>query len=484
MVTLRRRNVGLAVLTLVAIGFGLGSWTVIALERGKSPKVEAPIISASFHGVSNTFAQVAAAVKPSVININTRTVVRNPFRGPRGPFEEFFGEEFRRFFGQPPDITQRSLGSGVIVDETGTALTNAHVVEGATEIEVVTADEKKHKAKIVGADKNTDLAVIKIQGNGRFTPVKLGNSDQVNVGDWVLAIGSPFGLSQTVTAGIISAKGRVIGQGPFDDFLQTDAAINPGNSGGPLVNMAGEVIGINSAILSRSGGNVGIGFAIPINVAKKIYAELAVKGKVSRGWLGVSVQELTEDLAKSFNANAGHGVLVADVVDGSPAAKSGVQAGDVIVEFDGKKIESPVDLQRAVGLTQPGTGAKVKLLREKREQTVDVKIAEVPDDLQAKAGRGKDLLGLDVKPVTPELARQLGLRSTEGVVVASVDDGSPAEGAGVQPGDVVREVNRQRVRTVAEFSKAIQGLKAGDRVMLTLQRAGSSLFVAFTIGRG
>ncbi|MBI1894166.1 MAG: PDZ domain-containing protein, partial [Candidatus Rokubacteria bacterium] len=227
-----------------------------------------------------------------------------------------------------------------------------------------------------------------------------------------------------------------------------------------------------------------IALLIPINVAKKIYAELAAKGKVSRGWLGVSVQELNEDLAKSFNANAGQGVLVADVVDGSPAAKSGVQAGDVILEFDGKKIESPVDLQRAVGLTQPGSAAKVKLMREKREQTVDVKIAEVPDDLQARAGRGKDLLGLEIKPVTPDLARQLGLRSTEGVVVASVDDGSPAEAAGVRPGDVVREVNRQRIRTVSEFSKAIQGLKPGDRVMLTLQRAGSSLFVAFTLGRG
>jgi len=485
MVTLKRRSVGLAVVVLLAIGFGLGSWTVTALERGKpATKVDAPVIPAAFPGVLNTFAQVAATVKPSVININTRTVVRRPSR-PRSPLEEFFGEEFRRFFGQPPDIVQRSLGSGVIVDETGTALTNAHVVEGATEIEVVTSDENKHKAKVVGADKNTDLAVIKIQGNGKFTPARLGNSDEVNVGDWVLAVGSPFGLAQTVTAGIISAKGRVIGQGPFDDFLQTDAAINPGNSGGPLVNMAGEVIGINSAILSRSGGNVGIGFAIPINVAKKIYAELAAKGKVSRGWLGVSVQELNEELAKSFSAKPGQGVLVADVVDGSPAAKAGLQAGDVILEFDGKKIESPVDLQRAVGLTQPGRAAKLKLLREKREQTIDVKIAEVPDDLQARAGgQGKDLLGLEVNPLTPELARQLGVRSTDGVVVASVDDGTPAEAAGVQPGDVIREVNRQRVRNVAEFNKAIQGFKAGDRVMLTLQRAGSSLFVAFTIGRG
>ena len=484
MVTLRPRSVWLAVLVLLAVGFGLGSWTVTAFERGKTVKLEAPVIPAAVPVPSNTFAQVAAAVKPSVININTRTVTRSPFRGFRSPFEEFFGEEFRRFFGQPPDVVQRSLGSGVIVDESGTALTNAHVVEGATEIEVVTADEKKYKAKIVGADKKTDLAVIKIQSNGRFMPARLGNSDEVNVGDWVLAIGSPFGLAQTVTAGIISAKGRVIGQGPFDDFLQTDAAINPGNSGGPLVNMAGEVVGINSAILSRSGGNVGIGFAIPINVAKKIYAELSTKGKVSRGWLGVSVQELNEELAKSFNAKAGQGVLVADVVEGSPAAQNGLQAGDVILEFDGKKIESPVDLQRAVGLTQPGKSAKVKLLREKREQTVEVRITEVPDDLQARAGQGKDLLGLEVKPLTPELARQLGLRSSEGVVVASVDDSSPAEAAGVQPGDVIREVNRQRVRTVAEFSKAIQGLKAGDRVMLTLQRAGTSLFVAFTVGKG
>ncbi len=484
MVTLRRGSIALAALMLLAIGFGLGSFTVTAVERAKTIKVGAPVIPAAVPVPSNTFAQVAAAVKPSVININTRTVVRNPFRGFRSPFEEFFGEEFRRFFGQPPELTQRSLGSGVIVDESGTALTNAHVVEGATEIEVVTHDEKKYKAKVIGADKNSDLAVIKIQGNGPFTPARLGNSDEVNVGDWVLAVGSPFGLSQTVTAGIISAKGRVIGQGPFDDFLQTDAAINPGNSGGPLVNMAGEVIGINSAILSRSGGNVGIGFAIPVNVAKKVYSELASKGKVTRGWLGVSVQELNEELAKSFNAKAGEGVLVADVVEASPAAKGGLQSGDVILEFDGKKIESPVDLQRAVGLTSPGKSAKVKFLREKREETVEVRVGDVPDDLQARTGRGKALLGLEVKPVTPELSRQLGLRSTEGVVVASVEDGSPAETAGVQPGDVIREVNRQRVRTVAEFTKAVQGLKAGDRVMLLLQREGASLFVAFSVGQG
>ncbi|MBI2460244.1 MAG: DegQ family serine endoprotease [Candidatus Rokubacteria bacterium] len=491
MVSLRRGTLGAVLAAVLIVGAGVGGLIVAAVERGEPPTVvqlEAPLVPASVPVVSNTFRQVAAAVRPAVININTVSTVRSPLAGPRSPFEEFFGEEFlRRFFGEPRERIQRSLGTGVIVDPSGIALTNAHVVEGASEIEVVTVEGKKFKAKVVGADAKSDLAVLRLQNSGRFPAARLGDSDNVEVGDWVLAIGSPFGLEQTVTAGIISAKGRVIGQGPFDDFLQTDAAINPGNSGGPLVNMAGEVIGINTAILSRTGGSVGIGFAIPINLAKKIYTELITRGKVARGWLGVSVQPLTSDLARSFGAKEESGVLVADVVEGSPAQKGGLQSGDIIMEFDGKKIATPSDLQRAVGLTQPAKAVKVRLFRDRAERTIEVQIGEAPDETQAREGvpaEGKTLLGLDVKPVTPEIARQLGLKSVEGVVVAAVEAGAPADVAGVQPGDIIREVNRKRVRGLADFERLVRSLKEGDRVMLLLQRGTAALFVAFTLGRG
>ncbi len=374
----------------------------------------------------------------------------------------------------------------MIVDPSGIVLTNAHVVERASEIEVVTADGKKHKAKVVGADRRTDLAVLKLQGGGPYPAATLGDSDKLKVGDWVLAIGSPFGLQQTVTAGIISAKGRSIGQGPFDDFLQTDAAINPGNSGGPLVNMSGEVVGINSAILSRSGGNVGIGFSIPVNMAKRIYTELHAKGKVTRGWLGVSIQPLTPELAKGFGLKEAKGVLISDVVQDSPADRAGIAAGDIVTEFDKKKVETPQDLQKAVAVTPPGKGVPLKVWRDKGEKTLEIKIGETPDDNVAlkSTNKSKTLLGLDVRPITPDIARQLNLRGGEGVLVFSVEDDSPAAEAGLQRGDVIREVNRQRVRNLQEFERATKDIKEGDRVTVLLQRGQQSLYVAFTVAKG
>jgi serine protease Do len=437
--------------------------------------------------VSGSFAQVVEAVAPAVVNINT-FVTRGG--GPRTPVEEFFGEEFfRRFFGDAPEREQpqqRSLGSGVIVDVSGIALTNAHVVERASDIEVVTSDGKKYRAKVVGTDRRTDLAVLRLQGGGPFRAAALGDSDRLRVGDWVLAIGSPFGLQKTVTAGIISAKGRSIGQGPFDDFLQTDAAINPGNSGGPLVNMSGEVVGINSAILSRTGGNVGIGFSIPVNMAKRIYTELAAKGKVTRGWLGVSIQPLTPELAKSFGLKEPNGVLISDVMQQSPAAAAGIASGDVIIEFDRKKVDSPQELQKVVAATTPGRAVPLKVWRDKGEKTLEIKIGETPDETVAlkPTNKGKSVLGLDVRPITPELARQLNLRTPEGVIVFSVDEDSAASEAGLQRGDVIREVNRQKVRSVPDFEKATQDVKDGDRVTVLLQRGPQSLYVAFTVARG
>jgi serine protease Do len=373
-----------------------------------------------------------------------------------------------------------------MVEASGVALTNAHVVEGATEIEVVTADGRKHRARVVGADPRADLAVLQLRGGGSFASARLGDSDQVEVGDWVLAIGSPFGFAQTVTAGIISAKGRTLGQGPLDDFLQTDAAINPGNSGGPLVNTEGEVVGINTAIVSRTGGSLGIGFAIPINHARRVYAELTTQRKASRGWLGVSVQPLTPELAQTFGAADRSGVLVADVVDGSPAHQAGLQTGDVILTFNGRPVTLATDLQRAVGLTEPGHTAKLRIVRDGVERSLDVRLGRTPEEgAPDRPGPGaKGLLGLDVKPLTPELGRQLSRGTPEGVVVIAVEAGSPAQQNGIQPGDVVREINRQRVRAPADFDRIVAALRPGDRVTVLLRRADSALFVAFTLGRG
>jgi serine protease Do len=494
MIAVRRSTLVFLLLIAAGLGVGLGAWGAGAADPARPPAPPpvvqtaaspAPVAPAALPVPAGSLAQVAESVAPAVVNINTVT------RGSLGrtPVEEFFGEEFfRRFFGEVPEREQqqRSLGSGVVVDSSGVVLTNAHVIERASDIEVVLQDGKKQKARVVGVDRRTDLAVLRLQGSGPYPAARLGDSDRAKVGDWVVAIGSPFGLQQTVTAGIISAKGRSIGQGAFDDFLQTDAAINPGNSGGPLVNMSGEVIGINTAILSRAGGNVGIGFSIPANMAKRIYTELVAKGKVTRGWLGVSIQPLTQELAQSFGRKDSAGVLIADVVPDSPAARAGIAAGDIIVEFDGKKIDSPQDLQKVVAATAPGKGVPLKVWRDKASKTLEIKIGETPDDSVAvrPSGKGRGLLGLDVRPITPEVARQLNLRSLEGVVVLRIEDESPAAEAGIQRGDVIREVNRQRVRSVQDFERATRDLKEGDRVTVLLQRGAQALYVAFTIERG
>jgi len=494
MVQLKRRTL-IVVLVLVAVGgASLGAFTAIRAELrrapvvGQAPVPPLPIMPVQMPPQGGTFASIADAIKPAVININTLSRTAGP-QG-RTPFEEYFGEEFfRRFFGEVPErIPQRSLGSGVIVDQTGIALTNAHVVDKATEIEVVTLDGGKHRAKVIGVDKKTDLAVLKLDdGKATFKYARLGDSDRIQVGDWVLAVGSPFGLQATVTAGIISAKARQLDQGPFDDFLQTDAAINPGNSGGPLVNMQGEVIGINTAIVA---GGSGIGFAIPSNMARKIYTELRDKGRVTRGWLGVSIQPLTPELARSFGSKDVKGVLINEVMPDSPAAKAGLKPGDILLEFEGRPMEGPGDLQRAVGFFSPDRSAKLKIWRDQGEKTVEVKVGQAPDERQAQqqprpgSGRARSMLGLEVRPVTPEIARQLNLRTTDGVIVVRVEDGTPAAEAGVQRGDVVKQLNGQTVRTMADFERLTRDMKEGDPLTVLLQRGAMSLYVAFRVGRG
>jgi len=491
----RRTFLGALAIALVA-GVALGAFSATRAElrrpvlvaQSQAPVAPIPILPVQMPPQGGTFASVADAIKPAVINVNTVSRTTGP-QG-RTPFEEYFGEEFfRRFFGEVPErIPQRSLGSGVIVDPSGIALTNAHVVDKATEIEVVTLDGGKHKAKVIGVDKKTDLAVLKLDdGKGTFKYARLGDSDRMQVGDWVLAVGSPFGLQATVTAGIISAKARQLDQGPFDDFLQTDAAINPGNSGGPLVNMQGEVIGINTAIVA---GGSGIGFAIPSNMARKIYTELRDKGRVTRGWLGVSIQPLTPELARSFGSKDVKGVLINEVMPDSPAAKAGLKPGDILLEFDGRPMEGPGDLQRAVGFFSPDRGAKVKIWRDQGEKTLEVKIGQAPDERQAQqqrpggGSRARSMLGLEVRPVTPEIARQLNLRTTEGVIVVRVEEGSSAAEAGVQRGDVVKQLNGQTVKTMADFERLTREMKEGDPLTVLLQRGPMSLYVAFRVGRG
>jgi len=449
----------------LALALGLsGGWLGSSLAGSTAAPAFVPVQGRLDTG---TFAKVAEAVKPAVVNINTER------RGPgRSPVEEFYGEEFfKRFFGDVPErMPRRGLGSGVIIDASGLALTNAHVVEGATQVEVTLLDGTKHKARVVGADKRTDLAVLRLEANGKKFPyLPLGDSNEVQVGDWVLAVGSPFGLQATVTSGIVSAKARQIGAGPYDDFLQTDAAINPGNSGGPLVNMRGEVIGVNTAIVR---GGSGIGFAIPANMAKRVSAQLVEHGRVTRGWLGVVLQPLTPDLAASFGAEGKKGVLISEVTPDSPAARAGLKSGDIVVQVDGRMVDSPGDVARAVGLAAPGRTAKLTVWRDKTQKTVDVVLGEAPGEHQASR------LGFEVRPITPDVAQQLERRSTEGVVVSSVEDGSAADQAGIQRGDVIVELNRQPVKTLADFQRATRELKKGERLTVRLERGDVALYVA------
>jgi serine protease Do len=439
-----------------------------------------------------SFAPIATRAEAAVVNISTTQTVKNEgFRGPMGPgpfgggndpFEEFF----RRFMPQAPkSYKARSLGSGFIIDGEGTIVTNNHVVDHADEILVkLSSGDRRYKAKVLGNDPKTDLAVIKIQPEGAPIPtLTLGDSDAIRVGDWVVAIGNPFGLEQTVTAGIVSAKGRVIGQGPYDDFIQTDASINPGNSGGPLLNLRGEVVGINSSIFSQSGGNMGIGFAIPSNLAKSIVEQLKTKGKVVRGWLGVMIQDVTEDLAKSFKLSEPHGALVSGVNEDGPGAKGGIERGDIIVEYDGQKVGSSHELPALVAATPVGKEVEVKVLREGKEKSLRIKIGEMPKGAGEKAGEEEgapsgEKLGLMLAPVTPEVARGLGIEPGSGVLVRGVKSGSPAEDAGLQAGDVIVEVNRKPVKSVDAFMETVGKVKEGESLLFLVRRGDATIFLA------
>jgi serine protease Do len=435
------------------------------------------------------FTQLAERLSPAVVNISTTSQGEAPqMGGPggQGPFgkedpHQFF-EPFERFFGPLPKhaFKQRSLGSGFIINRDGYILTNNHVIENADEIIVKLENEKEYKAKVVGHDAKTDIAVIKINEAPDLIPATLGNSDELRVGEWVMSIGNPFGLEHTVTAGIVSAKGRFIGQGSYDQFIQTDAAINPGNSGGPLINLKGEVVGINTAIFSRSGGNIGIGFAIPVNVAKDLLPELEEKGKVTRGWLGVMIQKVTPEIAESLNLKEQKGALVADVMKDGPSAEAGVKVGDVIVEFDGHAVKDSTELPLLVARTPIGKTVKLKVLRDKGTETFNVKVGELKDEETAVEATGKEEnFGLTVQPLTPDIADSLGLSNDlKGVVVSGVEQGSAADDAGLRRGDVILEVNREPVKDIGAYRKALKGTAKGKSVLFLVRRGENTIFVA------
>jgi serine protease Do len=426
----------------------------------------------------DSFADVAREAKPAVVNISSTRAVRVP--GSTGdPTEDFF----RQFFGEglPPRIQrQQSLGSGFIISADGYIVTNAHVVQQADQIRVKLSNRDEYDAKLIGADPKTDVALIKIKPHGEVPVVRLGNSDALEVGDWVVAIGNPFGLAETVTAGIVSAKGRVIGAGPYDDFIQTDASINPGNSGGPLLNTHGEVVGINSAIFSRSGGNIGIGFAIPINLAKHVVDELRSKGKVARGWLGVNVQDMTPALAQSFGLDHPSGALVVEVQPGGPAEKAGIERGDVITAYNGTPIQDSRQIPVMVVETGIGNTADLTLLRNGHELTVTVRITEQPVRQPARVERRPSKSwGMEVMDLTSSLMRRYGIPpGVRGAMVQEVMPDGPAADAGIEPGDVIRQVDRQAVTSARSCQQALG--RAGNRVLLLIQRGPVAGYAALS----
>jgi len=501
----QKKTFRIVLITLVLVGLTVGFGYGIS-RAVKTSDSSAPVLSKSSDVpimVPGNFTELAEKARPGVVNIQTVKTIKgggrvfrhffgnpfggqspfsgrqNPFDG-ENPFEDFFGPQTDD--GPSDNFQQKSLGSGFIIDREGHIVTNNHVVDGADGVKVKLANGKEFDAKVIGRDPKTDLALIKISGSSDLQPLKMGNSDDEKVGSWVVAIGSPFGLEQTVTAGIVSAKGRILGSGPYDNFIQTDASINPGNSGGPLINMKGEVIGINTAIIASGQG---IGFAIPINTANDVIPQLKNKGQVTRGWLGVSIQDITPELAKSFGLKEKKGALVADVVKDGPAEKAGIERGDVIVEFDGKEIAESKDLPRIVAAVPVGKSVTIKLLKDGKMISKDVKIAqmeEVATD-SAKAPVRKQI-GITVQNITPEIGRALGLKNANGAVITQVEPGSPAADAGLQRGDVIKEVDRKVIKNVDEFFQNIEQAKKGNEsnsLLLFIQRNENSLYIAVTL---
>jgi serine protease Do len=470
----KKLGMGMAAAFIAAIVWGYGFEAPSEAKDNTSAE-------ATYQMVLPNFSALAKQVQPGVVNIRTvkttkeggpvfRHFFGNPF-GNRDPNRDPFGEG-----GPGREFKQRSLGSGFIIDKEGFIVTNNHVVENADQIKVRLADEREFDAKVIGRDSKTDLALIQIEGAKDLYPLKMGDSEKLEVGSWVLAVGSPFGLEQTVTAGIVSAKGRFIGAGPYDDFIQTDASINPGNSGGPLLNMNGEVIGINTAIVAQGQG---IGFAIPVNLAQNIVAQLKERGSVTRGWMGVGIQDLTPELAQYYGLKDQKGVLVTQVFPGDPADKAGIKMKDVIVAVNDKPVGTSRELSSAVAGMAVGKEVPVKILRDGKEQVLKVQLAERKDTEQAARGQAPETeeLGIRAADLNPETARRFGIDENEkGVLVAAVKPGSKADQAGLQQGDIVKEVNRVPVQSVSEMKAEFGKTKAGDAASFLVKR-GTAGFV-------
>jgi serine protease Do len=451
---------GLLVASLSLAGLAQAAPRQYWVERSGQPPQTTPIVA--------DWVAVAEAVKPAVVNVSVE--VRRPAARPQAPM------------GRAP---QGGKASGVIITADGYTLTNNHVVDGVSSARVRLADGRELEAKVVGRDPQTDLALLKIDATN-LPVIPLGNSSTLRVGEPVMAVGNPFGLEQTVTTGIVSATGRVIGEGPYDDFIQTDASINPGNSGGPLINARGELIGINSAIVSRTGGSIGIGFAVPVNLAKFVVPQLAETGQVVRGWLGVTAQPLTSELAAGLRLTQADGALVSQVWDGSPAAAAGLQRGDVIVEVDGRKVSRTTDLSLLVAATPVGKTVTVAVLRDgkplsltaqvaRREQQAP--LAQAPRPETAQRAR----LGVSVEAVTPAMAGQLGVTTAAGVIVRNVIDGSPASDAGLRPGDIITEANRQPVKSPEDLRRAVDAAPPGTPLLLLVQREGTASYLTVKV---
>ena len=475
---------GMALVFLLT-GFGIASafhWTGVSEAK---TAIATSTATAPLSTIPGSFADLAKRLSPTVVNVKVTKVeqVGNfPVpQLPEGPFGDFF-KQFPQMRPQGPESRQvHGAGSGVIISADGYILTNNHVVEGAKEVVVTVGEKEEYKASVIGRDPKTDLAVLKIAPKENLPAAVLGDSAQLNVGDWVLAIGNPFGLSHTVTTGIVSAKGRVIGAGPYDNFIQTDASINPGNSGGPLYNLKGEVVGINTAIIPYGQG---IGFAIPIDTAKPLIPQLVAKGEVTRGYLGVNIQPLTPDLAKAMKVEGTKGALVSNVVPDSPAAKGGMQTGDVIVSFDKKAVEDPRALSALVAETPVGHEVPVTVLRNGQKQALSIVVGKLPaEKAQAEPSiqpaQGK--WGLQLQDLNPQMASRLGLKAGQGILVGGVQNGSPADRAGIHQGDVIIEMNHQPMHSVEEARQLVAKAGEKDPLLLLVKRDNGNFFIALTL---
>jgi serine protease Do len=480
-----KKTIIFIIVVSIFAGYLIGSnLEIFSPKSSFRPPAYIPQVPGSVTGESTAFSDIVKAVGPTVVYISTTKTIRrdiSPFSHPFDPFEDFF-EQFR-----PKKWKERSLGSGVIVSSDGYIITNYHVVEKADEIKVTLYDKQDYKGKIIGSDPKTDIALIKISAKD-LPAVKWGNSDNLQVGEFVLAFGNPYGFSHTVTMGIVSAVGRAnVGIADYEDLIQTDAAINPGNSGGPLVNIKGELIGINTAIFSRTGGYQGIGFAIPSNMAESVMKQLVKGGKVTRGWLGVTIQSITPDLAKEFGLKNGKGAVVNDILKGSPAEKAGLKRGDVILEVDGKTVNDAESLRNIVAQREIGSHITIKIIREGKPISLTAKVSELPVEMQEtsieKSEKEMDeenvFAGFTVIALSHEIAKQLGLsRDEKGVVIIKVEPDSPAEEAGLKKGDVIQEINKRTVTNLRDFNNIISRIKEGDSILLFINRGERKFYAA------